>query len=312
MHSQTTGIQQTTQRTGKLITVFGCTGAQGGSVLNALLPAGYTVRGVTRHPEKWTSLRDRGIELVQCDMVTDNLDKITNILRGSYGCYLMTNYWDNATKGREFEIGRKLVDAARKAGVKHLIWSTLPNVEKMSQGKYKVQHFTDKGKVEEYIRELQSREHPFETVTFAAPAFYYQNFRNMFPPKKEGETWVFTFPETRYLTACDVNEVGPAICHAFNKPKEFDGVRIDYWGDHGDLKHYVEGFSKATGKKAKLNMVPRDQWENKEIAEMFAWFDEFTLFGPGSNPDIARKATPGGLCTWEQHLEKHGWDFTAA
>lgn len=51
---------------------------------------------------------------------------------------------------------------------------------------------------------MQDKSKPFEHVSFVAPAFYYQNFKIFFPPKEEGDTLVFTLPETSSITAFDV------------------------------------------------------------------------------------------------------------
>ncbi len=51
---------------------------------------------------------------------------------------------DPETMNKEVELGKSIVDAAVEAQVKHFIFSTLPNAEKISKGKYRVPHFTDK------------------------------------------------------------------------------------------------------------------------------------------------------------------------
>jgi len=256
---------------------------------------------------------------VKADIVADSVDTLANAMKGSYGAFLVTNFWDPASMGKEAELGHKLVDAAQKAGVKHITWASLANVEKLSNVKYLVPHFTDKAKVEEYIRSLQAKKpRAFESVTFPAAAFYYQNFKLFFPPKQEGDTLVFTLPATEYLTAFDVNEVGPAVLTAFNNPREYDGVRIDYWGEHAHPQQYIDTFAKVTGHKARLVSVPLDKFAKlgfpgaEEMANMFGWFNEFTYYGPGSNRKVAQAATPGGLTSWEQFLRKYGWQFTAA
>ena len=46
----------------------------------------------------------------------------------------------------------KAIRAAKDAGVKHLIWSTLPDVETISGGKFNVPHFTGKAKVDSVVK----------------------------------------------------------------------------------------------------------------------------------------------------------------
>lgn len=47
-------------------------------------------------------------------------------LEGAYGVFLVTNFWAHAD---ELAQGKAAVAAAKKAGVRHFVWSTLPNVE---------------------------------------------------------------------------------------------------------------------------------------------------------------------------------------
>jgi len=45
------------------------------------------------------------------------------------------------------------VRAAKDAGVKHFVWSTLPNAEAISGGKFHLPHFTGKAKVDGVVKE---------------------------------------------------------------------------------------------------------------------------------------------------------------
>jgi NmrA-like family len=49
--------------------------------------------------------------------------------------------------GKEREVAAPIVLAAKEAGVRHMLYSTLPDVEQLSHGKWEVPHFTDKAKV---------------------------------------------------------------------------------------------------------------------------------------------------------------------
>jgi uncharacterized protein YbjT (DUF2867 family) len=305
----------------RLVTVFGAAGKQGGSVVDALIPAGYDVRAVTRKPDgdAAKSLRSRGVQVVQGDIAEDSVEYLAKIMKGSYGAYLMTDFWDASSMMKEVDHGHKLADAAKRAGVKHVFWSTLPNVEKIAKGKYDVPHFTHKAKVEEYIRSLQEQSpKAFKFTTFIAPSFYYQNFKDFFLPKKEGDTWVFTLPETKKLTGFDVRQTGPAVVTALNDPEEWNGRRIDYYGEHASPQTYIDTFSKVTGLKVRLNSMPREEFAKlgfptaKELAHMFGWFDEFTCYGPEGDPKSGQSATPGGLISWETYLRKYGWTTDSA
>jgi len=249
--------------------------------------------------------------MMQGDMAKDSVDRLAELMKGSYAAFLMTNFWDPATMNKELEQGKKLVDAAKKAGVKHLIWSTLANVKKISN--LDVPHFTDKALVEEYIRSMQMKEKPFEFVTFLAPAFYYQNFMNFIPPKMEGDTLVFNLPMTKSLISCDIEEMGLAACNVLKNPQEYNMKRIDFYGTEQSLQQYVDDFQKATGMKARLNAINTDEFARsgapnaKEFSEMFKWFDKYDYFGPQSDRAISDKATERKLTPWRDWAKEQDW-----
>jgi len=298
----------------KLITIFGATGNQGCSVIDYLNDfKEYTLRGVCRNCDNQEAqkLKAKGVQMVPGDMDKNSIDELANIMKGSYGVFLMTNFWDPSSMNKEEMQGRKLVDAAKKAGVKLLIWSTLPNVQKHSV--IEVPHFTDKAKVEDYIRDLQKREHPFEFVSFVAPSFYYQNFMYFLPPKEENGTWVFTLPKCDMLTSMDIDEIGIGVKNILKNPKEFDMKRIDFYGTHEPLQRYVDDFSKATGLKARLNTMSHEEYAKskfpyaEEIANMFKWFDTKTYYGPDSDRAISDKGTEKKLTPFYTWAQKQNW-----
>ena len=87
--------------------------------------------------------------------------------------------WEKASADIEIAQGKAMADAAVAEGVDLLIWSSLPNVTKMTEGKLTgVKHFDSKATVETYIRGL-----PIKSA-FYMPAFYMQNMTSMFKPKK--------------------------------------------------------------------------------------------------------------------------------
>jgi len=297
----------------KLITVFGATGMQGGSVVNALLADGtFAVRAITRKPTeaKAQDLSKRGVEVVQGD-IAGPIEGLVEALKGSYGVFLLTNFWDPSQMANEKESGIKMVDAAHKAGVKHAVWSTLENVHRVSKGKWDVPHFTGKAEVEDYIRGLQAKSpKAFEHVTFVAPATYFQAFDTFFAPKQEGDTWVFTMPKTKLITGFDVSEIGPSVVASLKNPKKYDLKRIDYYGTNAHPEEYVKTYEKVTGRKTRLNAVPLDVFATlgfpgaKEIAHTFGWFDDFTYYGPNGDPKSGQEATPGGLSSFETYLRR--------
>src|SRR5258705_9458975 len=104
----------------KLIAVIGATGQQGGAVVRALQAQGqFKVRALTRHPAKHRGLAD---EVVEADL--NRPETLKAAFAGAHGVFLVTNIWEPGTD--ELKQATAAVRAAKDAGVKHLIWSTLP------------------------------------------------------------------------------------------------------------------------------------------------------------------------------------------
>ena len=129
----------------KIIAVIGATGSQGKGVINSILKDGtFKARAITRNPEKYNGKAD---EVVKGDLT--DLASLTEAFKNAHGVFVVTNFWEGAD---EIAQGKIAIQAAKDAGVNHFIWSTLPNVEKISNGKFDVPHFTGKAKVDELVK----------------------------------------------------------------------------------------------------------------------------------------------------------------
>src|ERR1700746_330205 len=131
----------------KLIAVVGATGQQGGAVVRALQAGNrFKVRALTRNPGKHRGLAD---EVIQADL--NRPETLTGAFEEAHGVFLVTSAWEQGTN--EFQQATAAVRAAKDAGVQLLVWSTLPDVEVISGGKFHVPHFTGKAKVEQIVKE---------------------------------------------------------------------------------------------------------------------------------------------------------------
>ena len=54
-----------------------------------------------------------------------------------------------------------LVKAARASGVHHLVWSTLPDCDAISGGRFPVRHFSDKARVDPVVEAARFARHTF-------------------------------------------------------------------------------------------------------------------------------------------------------
>ena len=135
----------------KIITVFGATGAQGGGLVRAILhdkKSEFAVRAVTRDPdsEHATNLAAMGAEVVVADI--DNAEDVQKAMNGAYGAFCVTFFWAHFSPEKEMAQAKIMAEAAKTAGLKHVIWSTLEDTRHYIplsdnrmptlQGKYKV------------------------------------------------------------------------------------------------------------------------------------------------------------------------------
>ena len=150
----------------KIITVFGATGAQGGGVVRAILAdknSEFTPRAVTRdiNSDKAKELAALGAEVVQADLA--HPESVKQAMEGAYGAYCVTFFWAHFSPEQEAAEAKAMADAAKAAGVKHVIWSTLEDTRKLVplhddrmptlMEKYKVPHFDAKGESDQVFRD---------------------------------------------------------------------------------------------------------------------------------------------------------------
>ena len=257
----------------KTIAVFGATGAQGGSVARALLNRGvFAVRAITRKTDSpaANALRSLGAEIVQGDL--DDPASLGPALEGVYGVFGVTNFWEHFDK--EGPQGRNLVKAVAGAGVQHFIYSTLPPIEKATNGALKSPHFDLKAEHEEYARSLGI------PSTFIHVPFYYENFLYFFPPKPAGDgTYAFGFPQgDTPLATISVQDVGPIVAPMFEQPEKYLGQIVRLAGDELPAATYAEVMSRTTGAQIRYAYIPRETFAAfgfpgaADLADMFEFY----------------------------------------
>jgi uncharacterized protein YbjT (DUF2867 family) len=264
-----------------IVAVFGATGSQGHSVVEALLDNGlFTIRGLTRDvdSEKSRALTEKGVHMVKCDIT--KVEEIQNALRGAYAAVVITNYWDPSVGKKEEEYGKAIMDIAKEAGIVHVLYSTLPDSSKISEGKFENEHFTMKAHVGYYAHSLG-----FEYTTFFEPAFYYSNWFTFFAPKKdEHGTLVWTMPILENpWSQFDVDDTGRSVVAALLSPKEYNKKHILLEGDNLTVEDFISTFQEVTGITARVNYVNDKEAKTSfypGILEMLRWFEEFGYYGP--------------------------------
>ena len=268
----------------KIIAVVGATGQQGGAVVRAL-QAGkqFKVRALTRNPAKHRGLAD---EVVEADL--NRPETLASAFNGAYGVFLVTNFQEHGTS--ELKQATAAVRAAKDAGVKHFVWSTLPDAEAISKGKLHVPHFTGKAKVDRIVREAGFANH-----TFVIAPFYYQNLIGVLGPQKQpngSAGWTLPLdPAVRGIHMGDITELGDIVAGAFAHPDQAGhGEYLPLVGDFMSFNEIIDTL-KQQGHSLSFNQVPKEVFAGffpgaAEIAEMFAYFQAHTYLGSDSRDEI--------------------------
>jgi uncharacterized protein YbjT (DUF2867 family) len=269
----------------KLIAVVGATGQQGGAVARALRVGNqFKARALTRNPAKHGEFAD---EVVVADL--NRPETLKPAFAGAHGVFLVTNFQEHGAE--ELKQATAAVRAAKEAGVKHLVWSTLPDVEAISKGKLHVPHFTGKAKVDRVVKEAR-----FENHTFVIAPFYYQNLVGPLAPQKQPDgsaTWALPLdPTVRSIHMGDIAELGDVVAGAFAHPDQAgNGEYLPLVGDFLNFNEIIDTLNRQ-GNNFSFHQVPKEVFSGffpgaAEIAEMFAYFQAHTYLGSDSRDQIA-------------------------
>jgi uncharacterized protein YbjT (DUF2867 family) len=269
----------------KLIAVVGATGQQGGAVVRAVRAGNrFKVRALTRNPAKHRELAD---EVVEADL--NRPETLASAFDGAYGVFLVTNFQEHGAD--ELKQATAAVRAAKDAGVKHFVWSTLPDVEAISGGDFHVPHFTGKAKVDRIVKEAGFANH-----TFVIAPFYYQNLIGVLAPQKQTDgsaSWALPVdPTVRSIHMGDITELGDIVAGAFAHPDQAGhGEHLPLVGDFMSFNEIIDTLNRQ-GHNFSFNQVPKEVFAGlfpgaAEIAEMFSYFQAHTYLGSDSRDQIA-------------------------
>jgi len=281
----------------KVIAVTGATGQQGGAVARKLLAEVWQVRALTRDIDKPAAqeLRALGAEIVAGDM--DDRAQLDAAFQDVYGVFSVQNFWlPNVGFEGEIRQGKNIADAAKAAGVQHLVYSSVGAAHRgMGQ-----KHFDSKWIIEQYIHSLDI---PY---TILRPAAFFENF-NWERAAILNSTFnaIGLRPEKeRQLIA--VEDIAVFVALAFSNPAEYVGKTIELAGDALTESQIADTFAKVIGRTVNL-VRPTGGSGRRSDEETIARFNFFN--GEAYDADIpALRRLHPGLLTLEQYLRKDGWE----
>jgi uncharacterized protein YbjT (DUF2867 family) len=276
---------------GRLILVTGATGRQGGAVLRHLRERGFSIRAVTRDPEKPAArqLVGHNVEVEHADL--DDPASIARALEGVYGVYSLQDW----TRGVETEVrqGKNLIDAANRARISHVVYSSVGAADKHTG----IPHFDSKAAIEEHLRASGV---PY---TIIRPVFFIENWLGIKSMVDGGAiAWPLS-PEKR-LQMIAVDDIGGFVAMAFEHPGRWQGRAIDIAGDDLSMGQIAQAFTRASGREVRYQQIPWDQFEQRagrELTTMYRFFEN-----KGYDVDISAIRTEyPNLTNFERWLHGH-------
>ncbi|KAH9901956.1 nitrogen metabolite repression--responsible protein [Xylariomycetidae sp. FL2044] len=156
--------------------------------------------------------------------ISVNHELISRLFCGAQLAFINTTFY-----GNERQIGEAIADAAKKAGVQHYVYSSMPDHATYNPDWPSLPLWAAKHDVEEYVRKIGL------PATFVYTGIYNNNFTSLPYPlfcmdlKPDGSfEWQAPFhPDTKLPWLDAEHDVGPAILQLFKDgPSKWNGKRI--------------------------------------------------------------------------------------
>ena len=225
---------------------------------------------------KAIALQKAGAEVVKFDM--DDASTHGPALQGAYGVFAVTNYWEHLSTEKEKAQAKSIADAAKAAGVKHIIWSTLegtnaffdslPESERPNKlGKYYVPHFDAKHESNAYF--------PPHITTKLYASFYLENFIT-FGMVKDGVLCINMGDSPLPVIAAD--DIGKCAYEIFKEGHKYMGKNVYIAGDVMTCDDLMEVARDVTGKEFEYQPVDRETYASfdfpgaDDLANMFYFY----------------------------------------
>ena len=293
----------------RVIAVVGATGAQGGGLARAILndpSSAYSVRALVRDPssQKAQALARAGADVVQADI--DDEASLTRALQGAYGAFFVTFYWSHFSPEREKAEAASMARAARAAGLKHVIWSTLEDTREFVpladtrmptlMERYKVPHFDAKGESNRVFTE-----HGVPT-TFLLTSGYWENLIHFGwgPKRKADGRLAVVFPiADKKIPWVGAEDIGKCAYGIFKAGTAMIGKTVGVSGEHLSGGEIAAGLSRALGETVDYVAVKPEQYRAfgfpgaDDLGNMFQFKTDFNeRYRAARDVNEARRLNP--------------------
>jgi uncharacterized protein YbjT (DUF2867 family) len=305
----------------KIIAVIGATGAQGSGLVRAILAdpsGGFAARAITRdvNSDKAKELARLGAEVVAADV--DDVESLKKAFAGAYGAFCVTFFWEHFSGEKETAQATAMAEAAKAAGVQHVIWSTLEDTRKWVplsddrmptlQGRYKVPHFDAKGEADAVFARLAV------PTTYLLTSFYWENFIffGMGPKKGPDGVLAFAMPMgDAKLPGIAAEDIGRSAYGIFKSGRALVGQRVGIAGEHLTGAEMAAGLTRALGQEVRYVAVEPEVYRGfgfpgaDDIGNMFQFNRDFSKDFCAARPIDGSRALNPQLQSFETWLAKN-------
>lgn len=275
----------------KIVAVVGATGQQGSGLVQAILADSggpFRVRALTREPgsDKAKALAAQGAEVVGADV--DDEASLRRAFEGAHGAFCVTFFWNHMSPERETAQAAGMARAAKAAGLRHVVWSTLEDTrlrvplsdDRMPTlaGSYKVPHFDAKGAANHFFTDAGV------PTTFLHTSFYWDNFISFGMGPKPGPDGVLaiTLPMgDRKLPGIAAEDIGGCAYGILEQGERHVGRSVGIAGGHPTGAEMAASFTKLLGKTVRYNAVTPAAYRGfgfpgaEDLGNMFQYYHDF-------------------------------------
>ncbi len=232
------------------ILIVGSTGVLGREAARQLLVAGHKVRAMARDVEKAADLRAMGAEVIQGDLIDpESLKKacqgVDAVLAAAHQLMGTGKYTSEAVDDAGH---RSLIDAAKAAGVKHFVYTSVIGV----RPDHPVDFIRCKSKIETYLKSSG-----LSYTILRPPAFMEHHVHNLLGAtiQTTGKTTIYGKGDNPVNFIAGVDVARFAVI-ALTDPR-LKNRAIDIGGpDNLSKNDVVKLYEKYTGRKASVSHVP--------------------------------------------------------
>ncbi len=302
----------------KIIAVVGATGAQGGGLVRAIMSdteGNFTARALTRdvNSDKAKALAAVGAEVVQADV--DDVESLKAAFSGAYGAFCVTFFWEHFSPEKEGAQVQNMAEAAKHAGVKHVVWSTLEDTRKWVplhddrmptlMENYKVPHFDAKG----------ASDHVFADAgvptTYLLTSFYWDNliYFGMGPKKGPDGKLAIALPMgDKKLPGIAAGDIGKCAYGVFKQGSSLIGKTVGIAGEHLTGSQMAAALSTALGEDVRYNAVSPEAYRGfgfpgaEDLGNMFQFKRDFEDYFCGARDLAGARALNPELQTFDAWL----------